>query len=175
MKLISDIIDFLDGHVKHYRKANPDMGLPEDLFNCVTRMPPIMNVDLLLRDSNNRLLLAWRDDEFSGQGWHIPGGIVGFNETLHYRVKKVAEIELGIIEGEFSFDPDPIAYNEVFLHRETRSHFFSILYNLNNKQNFYTFIVNQKIIPKTGKKGNKNYPCIEVCKKLKEVLDDKVQ
>ena len=129
MKLISDIIDFLDGHVKHYRKANPDVGLPEDLFNCVTRMTPIMNVDLLLRDSNNRLLLAWRDDEFSGQGWHIPGGIVRFNETLHYRVKKVAEIELGIIEGEFSFNPDPIAYNEVFLHRETRSHFFSILYN----------------------------------------------
>ena len=42
--------------------------------------------------------------------------------------------------------------------------------NLNNKHNFYNYIVNQKIILKTGKKGNINYPCIEVCKKIKEIF-----
>ena len=45
--------------------------------------------------------------------------------------------------------------------------------NINNKQNFYTFIVNQKIIPKTPLKNNVNYPCIEVCKKLKEFFPEK--
>ena len=129
MTFMSDVIRLLDTEVKDYRKKHPGIGPPEDLFNCVTRMTPIMNVDLLLRDQNQRLLLAWRDDEFSGQGWHIPGGIVRFNETLHHRVKKVSEIELGVLHDEFWFEPEPIAYNEVFLHRETRSHFFSILYN----------------------------------------------
>tara|TARA_R110002020_G_scaffold63784_3_gene169897 strand:- start:779 stop:1300 length:522 start_codon:yes stop_codon:yes gene_type:complete len=129
MTFMSDVIHFLDSEVKNYREKHPGVGLPEDLFNCVTRMTPIMNVDLLLRDQNQRLLLAWRDDEFSGSGWHIPGGIVRFNETLHQRVNKVAEIELGVLYDEFWFESEPIAYNEVFLHRETRSHFFSILYD----------------------------------------------
>ena len=44
--------------------------------------------------------------------------------------------------------------------------------NLNKKESFYTYIANKKIIKKTGKKGNKNYPCIEVCEKLKEYFPD---
>ena len=48
MTFMSDVIRLLDTEVKDYRKKHPGIGLPEDLFNCVTRMTPIMNVDLLL-------------------------------------------------------------------------------------------------------------------------------
>ena len=55
MTFMSDVMHFLDSEVKNYREKHPGVGLPEDLFNCVTRMTPIMNVDLLLRDQNQRI------------------------------------------------------------------------------------------------------------------------
>lgn len=118
---IKDAILFLD-------KSIPDSkaGLPEDLFYYVSRITPMVNVDLLIKDENRRTLLAWRDDEYSGKGWHILGGIIRFKETFETRIKKVAETEIGV---EVEFDPNPIAMNQLFnKERDIRGHFISILY-----------------------------------------------
>jgi len=105
---------------------NSAEGLPEDLFLYISRTTPLVNVDLLIKDETGRTLLSWRDDQYCGQGWHVPGGIVRFRETLEARVKKVAETE---IRGDVSFDATPIALNQlIHYERETRSHFISILY-----------------------------------------------
>jgi ADP-ribose pyrophosphatase YjhB (NUDIX family) len=105
---------------------NPSKGLPDDVFYYISRTTPLINVDLLIRDEKGRTLLSWRDDPYAGKGWHVPGGIVRFKETLEARVKKVAEIEIGT---EVSFDPTPLAINQL-IHpdRSARSHFISILY-----------------------------------------------
>jgi colanic acid biosynthesis protein WcaH len=118
---IADAIEFLNKQV-----PNPSEGLPDELFYYVSRITPLVNVDLLIKDENGRTLLAWRDDQYCGKGWHVPGGIVRFKETLETRVKKVAETEIGV---NISFDPIPIAVNQL-IHPELkiRSHFISILY-----------------------------------------------
>ncbi|MDR2604028.1 MAG: hypothetical protein LBC55_01570, partial [Desulfovibrio sp.] len=56
---------------------------------------PMLNVDLLVRDDAGRILLSWRDDALCGTGWHVPGGVVRFQETLAERVRKTALQELG--------------------------------------------------------------------------------
>ncbi len=104
---------------------NPTTGLPEEIFLFVTRIVPMVNIDLLIKDEKNRTLLAWRDDSYSGRGWHIPGGIVRYKERLIERVEKVAEIEIGT---KVKFDPLPIAINEIILPQKTRGHFISFLY-----------------------------------------------
>lgn len=118
---IADAIAVLEKQV-----PNPSAGLPDEVFFYISRITPLVNVDLLIKDENGRTLLSWRNDQYAGQGWHLPGGIVRFKETLETRVKKVAEAEMGV---NISFGPIPIAVNQfVYPERDIRSHFISILY-----------------------------------------------
>ncbi len=118
---IAGAIAVLDKEVE-----NPSLGLPDEVFYYISRIAPLVNVDLLIKDENGRTLLSWRDDQYCGTGWHIPGGIVRFKETFEERIKKVAETEIGV---DIKFDPAPIAVNELIIpERDIRSHFVSILY-----------------------------------------------
>lgn len=101
-------------------------GLPEQVFRLVSRLTPMVNVDLLIRDDPGRTLLTWRDDEFYGPGWHVPGGIVRFKETAAERIALVARRELG---AEVSAEADPCRITEMMNpHRDVRGHFISLLY-----------------------------------------------
>lgn len=85
-------------------------GLPEDLFLCISSLIVIANVDLFIIDGRGRILLSYRDDEFYGKGWHIPGGCLRFGETMLERVHKTAHAELGI---DVLVEPTPIAIRDV--------------------------------------------------------------
>ena len=118
---IAGAIVVLDKHV-----PNPSAGLPDEVFFYISRTTPLVNVDLLIKDENGRTLLSWRNDQYAGKGWHLPGGIVRFKETLETRVKKVAETEIGV---NVSFDTNPMALNQlIHPERDIRSHLISILY-----------------------------------------------
>ncbi len=118
---ISDAIEVLDKHI-----ADPSEGLPYEVFLYISRVTPLVNVDLLIKDEGGRTLLSWRDDQYAGTGWHVPGGIVRFKETMETRVKKVAKTEIGT---DVSFDPIPIAMNQIIHPDNTnRGHFISFLY-----------------------------------------------
>ncbi len=117
---IHQAIEFLDDQI-----SNPSSGLPEEVFLFVSRITPLVNVDLLIRDENKRTLLSWRDDSVDGTGWHVPGGIVRFRESLETRLRKVAETEIGTI---VEFDPVPIATNQIIRSQNIRGHFTSMLY-----------------------------------------------
>jgi len=99
--------------------------LPEDLFLFVSRVTPLVNVDLLIKDGQNRTLLTWRDDQFYGSGWHVPGGIVRYKERTEDRIRKVAQEEIG---SPVEFDPAPAAVLESFSDQRHRGHFISLLY-----------------------------------------------
>lgn len=108
------------------RIGNPSMGLPEDIFLFASRITPLLNVDLLIRDDRNQTLLTWRDDGYYPPGWHVPGGIVRYKERIRDRILAVAREELGI---DIQFGEDPLAINEV-IHpsRRVRGHFISLLF-----------------------------------------------
>ncbi|MFH1387619.1 MAG: NUDIX hydrolase [bacterium] len=105
--------------------ADASQGLPEELFFLISRLVPMVNVDLLIKDEKGRILLAWRDDQYAGIGWHLPGGIVRFKEKLEKRIDQVALTEIG---QAVSFEPVPLAMNQVICEHEIRGHFISILY-----------------------------------------------
>lgn len=74
---------------------SPENGLPEEVFLMVSALVPIANVDLFIINDKKEILLLWRDDEYFGKGWSIPGGCMRFGETLEDRVHKTALNELG--------------------------------------------------------------------------------
>ncbi len=118
---IKKAIEFFDKSI-----PDPKAGLPDEVFYYISRITPMINVDLLIKDEFNRTLLSWRDDKYAGKGWHVPGGIIRFKETFETRIKKVAESEIGV---KVEFDSNPIAINQIINEeRDIRGHFISILY-----------------------------------------------
>jgi colanic acid biosynthesis protein WcaH len=104
---------------------DPSQGLPEEVFLFASRIMPLINVDLLIQDDAGRTLLTWRDDQFFGQGWHIPGGIIRYKETAAERIRTCAWRELG---AEVSFDAAPLLVSETIRACRDRGHFISLLY-----------------------------------------------
>ena len=45
---------------------DPRKGLPYGLFVFISRLVPMVNVDLLISDEQGRILLTWREDEVPG-------------------------------------------------------------------------------------------------------------
>src|SRR4026208_940380 len=98
-------LDAVQAHVPH-----PRAGLPEALFLFVSSITPLVNVDLLIQDDAGQTLLTWREDDFYGPGWHVPGGVIRFQETAAERIQAVARQEL---EVEVEPDSAPVAVHEM--------------------------------------------------------------
>ena len=106
--------------------SDPSKGLPEDVFIFVSTITPMINVDLLIKNEKRQTLLTWRDDGYYPAGWHIPGGIIRYKETIAERIIAVAAGELG---AEVTFSNSPLALNEAIdPFRRERGHFISLLY-----------------------------------------------
>ena len=119
-KSITDAIAILEAAI-----ADPSEGLPQEIFYFMTRITPLVNVDLLIKDPDGRVMLAWRADEFAGSGWHVPGGILRYKESLADRIMAVARQEIG---RDVRIRPAPIAINQLWKKSATRGHFVSILF-----------------------------------------------
>jgi ADP-ribose pyrophosphatase YjhB (NUDIX family) len=105
--------------------GDPRRGLPADVFRMVSRLTPLINVDLLIKDDRSRTLLTWRDDEFYGPGWHVPGGIIRYKESAADRIRACAREELG---ADTSSEPAPLLMSEDIREQETRGHHVSLLF-----------------------------------------------
>ncbi len=129
---LSDSINKLKISIRD-NNIDPKKGLGTELFLMTSSLTPIINVDLFVVDSRNRILLSWRDDQYCGTGWHIPGGCLRFKEKLEERIQKTAFSELGT---EVSFEAPPMAvleniandYRTVVENDDIRAHFISLLY-----------------------------------------------
>ena len=105
---------------------NPCSGLPEEVFLLLTRLTPMINVDLLIKDDVGRTLLTWREDIYCGEGWHIPGGIIRLKESYAERIAAVARQELGC---EINHVESPTAINECISKKQiNRGHCISLLF-----------------------------------------------
>ena len=105
-------------------------GLPDKLFLALSAILPIANVDLLTLDEEGQILLAWRDDEYFGKGWHLPGGCLRYKETMLERVQKTALAEIG---REVKVVPVPLVVRDVILGKgemtpRLRAHNLAVLY-----------------------------------------------
>lgn len=116
----------------HLLSLIPDasIGLGDELFLSISRLTPIVNVDLLIQRTFNDkkyTLLTWRADNFY-LGWHLPGGVLRFKERAFTRIAKVAEFEL---DSQVSEVRGPVAINEIInSERDVRGHFISLLYSV---------------------------------------------
>ena len=102
----------------------------------------MVNVDLVIKDKNNRLLLSWRDDINCGTGWHFIGGVLRLGETLIDRVHETTKKEIysELIEVKKLID----VHEMIFPENKIRGHFVSFVYEC--------FLENRDIILNQDKK-----------------------
>lgn len=106
--------------------ADPQHGLPTPLFDLLSRLTPMLNVDLLIRNEQRQTLLTWRHDDLY-LGWHIPGGVIRFKEQMAERIAAVARLELGATVR--LLQPEPVAIHQIIQPvRRARGHFVSFLF-----------------------------------------------
>ncbi len=105
---------------------DPSKGLPEEIFLFISRVTPLVNVDLMIKNELNQTLLTWRDDGYYPASWHIPGGIIRYRETMAERIHAVAVQELG---ATVDYNHTPLTVQEVILPNfKNRGHFISFLF-----------------------------------------------
>jgi colanic acid biosynthesis protein WcaH len=102
----------------------------------------------LIKNEKRHTLLTWRDDGYYGPGWHIPGGIIRYKETISDRIRAVAKNELG---ARVKFKKEPLAVNEVIIPlKKNRSHSISLLYECKLIGSPDKNLKFQKGVPKPG-------------------------
>ncbi len=140
---INKCIELIENSIEDATK-----GLPENIFLFLSRISPLINVDLLIKNTKNQTLLTWRQPgEIYSSGWHIPGGIVRYKEKIFDRINAVAESEL---KTKVVFDHSPLAINEVMLKQINRGHFISLLYSCKIVQDLDKNLQYLKGTPKVG-------------------------
>lgn len=117
---VEKLIEGLNAHIPDAKK-----GLPQDIFFFVSRLTPMVNVDLFVKNDRKQTLLVFRQDRYY-RGWHVAGGIIRFKERIADRIWAVAQNEYG---AAVEWDPVPMDMHEKFASdRDIRGHFISILY-----------------------------------------------
>lgn len=113
----------------------PEIGLPEEIFLLATEITPMVNVDLLIKDKEGRILLSWRKDKFYEEGWHVPGGILRLKETFEKRIREVGEIEIGCTN--IKYNPIPIEIVPIICpEMKQRGHFVSFVFECQLPKDF---------------------------------------
>ncbi len=69
--------------------------LSEAVFATVVAHAPLIAIDLLVTDSERRLLLGWRRHPPARNAWFVPGGRIRKQETLAAAFERLTQEELG--------------------------------------------------------------------------------
>ena len=56
---------------------------------------PLVSIDLILEDCNERVLLGKRINRPAQNYWFVPGGRIRKNETIAEAIKRISSVELG--------------------------------------------------------------------------------
>jgi colanic acid biosynthesis protein WcaH len=71
-------------------------ALPADLFYTLVQHTPLVSVDLICRDAQQRVLLGWRSNRPAQASWFVPGGRIRKDERVAQVLARLLQTELGL-------------------------------------------------------------------------------
>lgn len=69
--------------------------LPKETYIEVVKNTPLVSIDLIIRDTKNRVLLGFRKNNPAKGTWFVPGGVIRKNELFTNAFKRVCLAEIG--------------------------------------------------------------------------------
>lgn len=81
------------------------MSLPEKVFKDVVASTPLISIDLIVRDTQGKILLGKRTNRPAQGYWFVPGGRILKDESIELAFKRliIAELGLDFLEEKVSF------------------------------------------------------------------------
>jgi colanic acid biosynthesis protein WcaH len=83
--------------VSSCQATDTNMLLPDDDFARIIKAVPLVSIDLVLRDAQQRVLLGRRRNRPAQDWWFVPGGRIRKNEPIQAAFRRIAQAELGIV------------------------------------------------------------------------------
>jgi colanic acid biosynthesis protein WcaH len=81
------------------------MRLDKKEFMEVVRNTPLISIDLIIKDSQGRILLGLRKNQPAKNMWFVPGGRIMKNEKIEDAFLRITEDELGTKMSKGLFTP----------------------------------------------------------------------
>ena len=72
------------------------MYLDKETFSTVIANTPLISIDLIVRDSDDKVLLGQRVNKPAHGSWFVPGGRVFKDEKIEDAFKRITEDEIGV-------------------------------------------------------------------------------
>jgi GDP-mannose mannosyl hydrolase len=69
--------------------------ITDNEFSCVVRCAPLPSIDLIIRDSDRRVLVGLRTNEPAKNYYFVPGGIIRKNESIELAFARIFMAETG--------------------------------------------------------------------------------
>jgi GDP-mannose mannosyl hydrolase len=76
--------------------AGPVEDLTPEQFSFVVRHAPLVSIDLVIRDPDGCVLVAWRNNEPARNCWFVPGGRIRKNERIADAFARIVTAETGL-------------------------------------------------------------------------------
>lgn len=70
--------------------------LPRNEWLRLVKHAPLISIDLIIQDEDDRVLLGWRNNEPARGTWFVPGGVIRKGEHLDEAFARIARAELGL-------------------------------------------------------------------------------
>ena len=72
------------------------MYLSKEKFSGVIALTPLVSIDLLVKNSEGKFLLGYRNNKPAQGNWFVPGGRILKNESMDQAFQRLCNEELGI-------------------------------------------------------------------------------
>jgi colanic acid biosynthesis protein WcaH len=95
--IVRDVVH--EGHGLAMGPSTAEMTgfLKQAEFSTIVRLAPLVSIDLIVCDSDNRVLLGLRKNEPAKNSFFVPGGIVRKNELLEMAFARIVKAEINIL------------------------------------------------------------------------------
>ncbi|KAA1194770.1 GDP-mannose mannosyl hydrolase [Photorhabdus bodei] len=108
--------------------------LNDSLFKTIVANTPLISIDLIIQNSQEKILLGKRINRPAQGYWFVPGGRVRKNETLINTLNRLLKEELGIstsLPNTTFLGPFEHFYSDSFLEEDVKTHYIALGYKLN--------------------------------------------
>jgi colanic acid biosynthesis protein WcaH len=105
--------------------------LDERTFSTVLESTPLVSIDLIIKNENNKYLLGKRINRPAKGYWFVPGGRILKNETLKAAFERLTQAEIGkcySIECARLIGPYDHIYTDSVLGDQISTHYVAIAY-----------------------------------------------
>jgi colanic acid biosynthesis protein WcaH len=71
------------------------MFLEKELFSSIIENTPLISIDLVIKNSENKILLGKRINKPAKNSWFVPGGRIFKDETIENAFQRITKDEIG--------------------------------------------------------------------------------